>query len=501
MWSLLQTRWRTKKCSDTSLSAAESLTPGAAPASYSNWTGDVKLLTNPGAVARVSHRLRGRRATVRGETLPVVETAPRKSLISQGTMGRSSHLAPPTLLGEGNVWVVCNPEEPDFGKSMDLGGQSHSLGEYGLADRANGNFVVVKRRPLITVPSLLSDSINCLQRLKGSGDVSGREVHSTDASPKGRERLAEEPTVGEQAGESAEHEDVRTLWVSLDEHGHRWKEWKQVCREIQSHSFGDGWSESHEGPNCTLDLFRNWKRNGSDPVIWLSQFFKEVDIGSKERTAMELKTLVRCLWLSGVYDQLNAPNLCCLEEVARRVCQLDEAYESGAHGKPNWASVKWFTSVHSSSNMVPLPWWVCSVCRAVAQQKVAQHGRVLESNRFKRDPDASVRVFFQANDFEKGPDGLCHPRTEFEQAGLHSVWSQATDFPEVEPSLFEKRSWCVVISRKWRFGDDIPLREACAFFRGLEVVVCGTRSECTSSLSYRQHVLCPRIRAQTRPIC
>ena len=32
-----------------------------------------------------------------------------------------------------------------------------------------------------------------------------------------RERLAVEPTDGEQAGESAE-ENVRTLWVSVDEH-------------------------------------------------------------------------------------------------------------------------------------------------------------------------------------------------------------------------------------------------------------------------------------------
>ena len=73
--------------------------------------------------------------------------------------------------------------------------------------------------------------------------------------------------LGEQACESAEHEDVRTLWVSLDEHGERWKEWKQVCLENQSHSFGDGWSEYHEVPNCTFDLFWNWGRNGSDPMI------------------------------------------------------------------------------------------------------------------------------------------------------------------------------------------------------------------------------------------
>ena len=88
--------------------------------------------------------------------------------------------------------------------------------------------------------------------------------------------------------------------MSLDEHGQRWKEWKQDCRVIQSHSSGDSWSE-YEGPNCSFDLFRNWGRNGSDPTIWLSQFLKEFDIGSKERIAIDLRTLVRCLCLSGVY--------------------------------------------------------------------------------------------------------------------------------------------------------------------------------------------------------
>ena len=49
-----------------------------------------------------------------------------------------------------------------------------------------------------------------------------------------------------------------------------------------------------------------------------------------------------------------SPNLCCLEEITRRVCQLVEAYESGAHAKPNWASVRWFTNAQSSSNIVPV---------------------------------------------------------------------------------------------------------------------------------------------------
>ena len=55
---------------------------------------------------------------------------------------------------------------------------------------------------------------------------------------------------------------------------------------------------------------------------------------------------------------------------------------------------------------------------------------------------------------------------------IHSVWSQVTDFPEVELRLLLKRDWRVVISQEWKFGDDILLREARALFRGLLVMVC-----------------------------
>ena len=96
-------------------------------------------------------------------------------------------------------------------------------------------------------------------------------------------------------------------------------------------------------------------RNGLDRMIWLSPFSMEFEKRPKERTAIEMKTLVRGLWLSGVYDQLNAPNLCCLKDIAQRARQRVMAYESGAHGKPNWSSVKWSTTVHSSSYIVPVP--------------------------------------------------------------------------------------------------------------------------------------------------
>ena len=44
----------------------------AGPGSYFNWSGELKALSTPGTAARVSHRLRGRRASVRRENLSVV---------------------------------------------------------------------------------------------------------------------------------------------------------------------------------------------------------------------------------------------------------------------------------------------------------------------------------------------------------------------------------------------------------------------------------------------
>ena len=88
------------------------------------------------------------------------------------------------------------------------------------------------------------------------------------------------------------------------------------------------------------------------------------------------------------------------------------------------------------------------------EEKVAQHGRILERYRFKRNPGASARgFFFQANDFVRETDGLWHPCTELEHPGIHSVWSQVIEF--LDARLLQKRSWRVVVSPKWKFEDDI----------------------------------------------
>ena len=125
------------------------------------------------------------------------------------------------------------------------------------------------------------------------------------------------------------------------------------------------------------------------------------------------------------------------------------------------------------------------------QQKVAQHGRVLERSRLKRNPGSSARdSFFQANDFVKGADGLWHPRVEVDQPGVHSVWTPVSDFQEVELRLVQKRDWRVVISQKWKLGDDILLREARALFRGLQVMVCAEHVRNARVLCFTDSMSC-----------
>ena len=90
-------------------------------------------------------------------------------------------------------------------------------------------------------------------------------------------------TPGAVAFESAEHEEVcGPFWMSLDNMG--------SASAVKSNSIPLATAGARTtGPNCTFDFFWNWGRNGSDSVIRLSQF-------SKVRTAIEQKTLVRCLW-------------------------------------------------------------------------------------------------------------------------------------------------------------------------------------------------------------
>ena len=135
---------------------------------------------------RVSHRLRGRRASGRRAILSMVtseHTALDRNPLEEFEFSGHERTEVATdrvdfSFGGVYVWMVCDPEDADFGKIMELDGRSSVSGDYGLADRSNGFFSVLKRHPLTTLPSLLSDSINCLQKLNGPGDIVRKQALS-----------------------------------------------------------------------------------------------------------------------------------------------------------------------------------------------------------------------------------------------------------------------------------------------------------------------------------
>ena len=56
---------------------------------------------------------------------------------------------------------------------------------------------------------------------------------------------------------SSPPEDVRTLAVRWDEHGGRYKPWREVCQEMSRHDFQD-WADMFDSaPPCVLPLFKN----------------------------------------------------------------------------------------------------------------------------------------------------------------------------------------------------------------------------------------------------
>ena len=275
------------------------------------------------------------------------------------------------LPGEGYLWVVNDPLHADFGRSVDLQPGSVVLGAYGVSFRGDGDGVSVQRMELEKVVSFVNDALAKLKAITADGAAPkklGEAARPAALDPRdlrarfdaGRPAAAvplAEPAQGAPAAKPdapAAAEDARTLWVLQDDHGERFRTWRSFCRDAVSHSFGDGWSKHHEGPGCALDLFTNWDRLSMDPMVWLSNFLRDMAINIKERTAIELRTLVRAVWLFGTYDQVNGPSLAGVEELCRRICQLVEAYHAGeGTGKPNWASVKHMTSQHSTSNVVP----------------------------------------------------------------------------------------------------------------------------------------------------
>ena len=141
----------------------------------------------------------------------------------------------------------------------------------------------------------------------------------------------------EAGGETAGSNDVRTLWVDFDEHGDRYKRWRDVCKESYTPSFDQ---TPLEGPTTGLHLIKHAERHGGDPRLWMQLWCRSKHIETTDRTFHEMKVLVDALFFAGTFDQVNIPALMSMEVVCRRIQAIVDAYSNPS--RPSWENAKIF---------------------------------------------------------------------------------------------------------------------------------------------------------------
>ena len=141
--------------------------------------------------------------------------------------------------------------------------------------------------------------------------------------------------------------EVRTLWVDFDEHGDRYKRWRDVCRESYTPAFDQ---RPLEAPSTGLRLIKHAERHGGDPRLWLQLWMRSKHIEASDRTYHEMKVLTDALFYAGAFDHINIAALMSMEVVCRRIQAIVDAYSNPA--RPLWENAKIFAGQGTPEDIV-----------------------------------------------------------------------------------------------------------------------------------------------------
>lgn len=191
-------------------------------------------------------------------------------------------------------------------------------------------------------------------RVSDAADYAAKRIDlfkKADGSPPGGLKVLDALRSGAESGEkkdAVEDEgDVRTLWIDYDEHGERYKRWRDVCRESHSPTLGD---KPLDGPVTALHAIKHMERHGGDPRMWLQMWMRTKHISTTDRVYHEMKVLCDALFYAGTFDQVNIPALMGFEVVCRRMQAIVDAYADPS--KPSWENAKLFTGQGSPEDLV-----------------------------------------------------------------------------------------------------------------------------------------------------
>lgn len=152
--------------------------------------------------------------------------------------------------------------------------------------------------------------------------------------------------VAEDAAATSDQE-VRTLWVDFDEHGDRYKRWRDVCKESFTPNFEQ---KPLEGPSAGLHLIKHAERHGGDPRLWLQLWLRNKHVETADRTYHEMKVLTDALFYAGTFDQINIPALMSMEVICRRIQAVVDAYNNPS--RPSWENAKIFSGLGTPEDIV-----------------------------------------------------------------------------------------------------------------------------------------------------
>ena len=184
--------------------------------------------------------------------------------------------------------------------------------------------------------------------------------------------------------------DVRTLWVQWDEHGERWKDFRDAVRESSEEPFVD---IPLEGTRTALHMARMMDRTAGCPRRWLEQWLRDKHIETGDRVAHEMRVLTETLRTSACYDQLNIGSVVALEILCRRIATMVEAFSDP--NRPNWSNARYYAGTPSADEVIH------PALRTQVNKKAKEEAELASS----RARTAGVRGQPFAGDDSGGADG------------------------------------------------------------------------------------------------
>ena len=153
--------------------------------------------------------------------------------------------------------------------------------------------------------------------------------------------IAEMVKVDEPGGPNLLGEDARTLAVTWDSQGARWKTFRDAIAEMVEDMFPD-WPV--EDPRTLMWLLKFIARQGHTPITWVEAYLARKNFSQGDRAAHELRHIAELFEYAVCQDQLICSSLVMMELLARRWQLIVSAHERDAQ-RPNYEGGELFSGL------------------------------------------------------------------------------------------------------------------------------------------------------------